>query len=317
MPLDTSIIAWKNEAVPGTFAAPTFAADALQVFNYAVTPIQGQQVRRAVDVPYAGRRPSVRTAIHAAHSFEMELSGAGSANGVPWWAKVLRAAMFGAAVPGVAECAIPLTSAGDGGAGSILGNKDNIQHRGFSTRGSIVFNFTEKDLPRIGFSGLCLIEGGEPAVASTPMGVVLPVYPAPVEVNLRNTAIFLDTFLLGVRSLTIDMGMKTVFYSHTGARAIIFDKAEDGDRRSAGGTLVAELPDPAVKEYFSAVGAGTPLAFDLTHGTVAGNIIDITSLGFVATDITYSVENNRLFMNMEFDLVPSGGGNDELVLFTR
>lgn len=317
MGLDITYLAIKNEVAPGTYLAPTFAADACQVFNYAVTPFQHQSVRRSIDLPYAGRRPQVPTGVHAGHNFSVELAGAGAAITIPWWAKLLRGCLFGTATANASSVDIPLSSAGDGGALSLLGNKDTVQHQAKGMRGNAVINLTEKQLPRIEFSFLGLINGAAPAAYAVAGAVTLPVYPAPVEVNLANTIVTLDGFTLGMRSINIDMGMKTSLYSTTGARAIIFDKSEDGDRRSVGGTLVAELPDPAVKEYFTALAAGTPLALSVTHGTVAGNIIVITTDKLVISDITYTVENNRLFMNAAFDLVPSGAGTNELTLTTK
>lgn len=311
MPLDTTIIAAVPETVAGTRQAPSLATNALTVFGFNPVPIQSSEVRRAIDVPYAGRRPSLKTGVHSRVPFSVELSGAGAAAGVPFWAPLLRGCMFGASVPnGAIDCAHPLTSVGDGGALSIDWWKDNARQQLFCGRGNAVFDFTEKQLPGLAFDLLALIVAGVPVQANTAGAVTLPTYPAPVEVNLANTAITLDGFTLGCRSFSLDLGMKTTLYSTTGSRSIIFDKAEDGDRRSAGGTLVAELPDPSVKNYFADVLAGTARTFTLTHGTVAGNIIEISSSVFVPTDITFSVESNRLFMNMPFSLVPTAAGND-------
>lgn len=311
MPLDTTVLAAVPETVPGTRQAPSLTTNALVSFNYNPVPMQANEVRRSIDLPFPGRRPALKTGVIARHPFSVELSGAGTANAVPFWAPLLRGCMFGASVPnGVINCGHPLSSVGDGGALSLDGWKDNIRHQAFGMRGNAVFDFTEKALPRIDFDFLGLIVTGPPATANTPGAVTLPTYPSPVEVNLANTAIVLDGFTLGCRSFSLDLGMKTTLYSTTGSRSIIFDKAEDGDRRSAGGTLVAELPDPTAKTYFADILAGTPRAFSLTHGITAGNIITIASSVFVPLDITYSVENNRIFMNMPFALVPSAANND-------
>lgn len=310
MPLDLTVIAAVPEAVPGTRQAPSLTTNAMRTFNFNPVPIQSNQVRRAIDVPYPGRRPSLKTAIHSRVPFSVELAGAGTATGVPFWAPLLRGCLFGAPVVGASDVTLPLDSAGDGGALSIDWWKDNARQQVFGARGNAVLDFTEKQLPSMALDYLGLIVAGVPVQANAPGAVTLPTDVQPVEVNLANTAIVLDGFTLGCRSFSLDLGMKTTLYSTTGSRSIIFDKAEDGDRRSAGGTLVAELPDPSVKNYFADVLAGTARSFSLTHGTVAGNIIEITSSRFVPEDITFSVESNRLFMNMPFSLVPSAAGNE-------
>lgn len=311
MPLDLNVLAAVPETVPGTRQAPSLASNALVAFNYAPVPIQSGEVRRAIDLPFPGRRPALKTGVLARHPFSVELSGAGTAAGVPFWAPLLRGCMFGASVPNASiNCAHPLNSVGDGGALSFDGWKDNVRMQAFGMRGNAVFDFTEKALPRIDFDYLGLIVPGAPATANTPGAVTLPTYPAPVEVNLANTAVILDGFTLGCRSFSLDLGMKTTLYSTTGSRSIIFDKAEDGDRRSAGGTLVAELPDPTAKSYFADVLAGTARSFSVAHGTVAGNIITIASSVFVPLDITFSVDANRILMTMPFALVPTAANND-------
>lgn len=310
MPLDINVLAAVPETVSGTRQVPSLVTNALIGFNYNPVPIQSGEVRRAIDLPFPGRRPALKTGVIARHPFSVELSGAGTAAGVPFWAPLLRGCMFGVSVPNASiNCAHPLNSVGDGGSLSFDSWKDNIAMKAFGMRGNAVFDFTEKALPRIDFDYLGLIQG-TPVTAAAPGAVTLPTYPAPVEVNLANTAVILDGFTLGCRSFSLDLGMKTALYSTTGSRGIIFDKAEDGDRRSAGGTLVAELPDPATKNYFADVLAGTPRAFSLAHGTVAGNIITIASSVFVPLDITFSVDANRILMTMPFALVPTAANND-------
>jgi hypothetical protein len=310
MPRDISIVLAKVETTPGTYASPVVATDAVTVFDYQITPIESELVRRSIDLPFAGARPAQRTALRARHAFSVELSGSGTATTPPVWAKLLRGAMFGAAVPNVGQVAIPLINDGDGDALSISGWKDNVRHRARMGRGNAVFSFIEKQLPSLRMDLLGLIEGGAPADANTAGAPTYTAYPAPVEVNASNTSISLDGFTLGVRSLQIDLGMKTEFFSTTGGRAIIFGKDEEGDRRSPGGTIVAELPDPSVKEYFSKLLANTPMSFALAHGTAAGNIIEIASTRVVLEDISYSVEANRLFMNAPFKFVANAANND-------
>ena len=311
--LDTSVFLAKIEGTPGTDSVPVVATDAFIVKNYNMIPFEAQEVRRNIDRGFAGATPSLPTAIHARHTFEVELAGSGTAATPAKWGTLLRGCMFGAPVV-AADVTYPLTSTGDGGSLSVYGFKENGRAKGLMTRGNAKFSFVEKQLPSLSFDFMSLISGS-PFANAAPGAPTLPVYPAPLEVNVANTAILLDSYTLGVRSLEIDMGMKTTFFSTTGGRAIIFDKAEDGDRRAAKFTLVAELPDPATKEYFTALQAGTVVPFSLTHGAVAGNIITMTSAVALLGSITFSTENNRLFMTVTGSFVPSAA-NNELTLKT-
>ena len=309
MPLDLTTLGVALEVTPGTFVPPNLATDALITFGHSVVPIQSDAVRRAIDLPFAGRRPAAKTGVHARHSFSVELAGAGTAVGVPTWARVLRGCLFGAAVPAASEVGIPLSNAGDGASLSIAAWKDQERFQARMARGNAVFTLTEKALPRIDFDFLGLIEGAVSAAAA-PGATTLPVSPDPVEVNLANTVITVDGFTLGCREFTLDLGMKTELYSTTGSRAIIFGKSEDGDRRSPSGRIRAELPGAAAKDYFAACLAGTPLSMALTHGTTVGNIIQIASSRLVVEDIQLSVESNRVFMDLTYGLIASAANND-------
>ncbi|WP_439532029.1 phage tail tube protein [Polymorphobacter sp.] len=309
MPLDTTVLGAKLETTVGTFAAPSLSTDALVTFNYQITPIQSEEVRRAVDLGFPGRRPSTKTGVHARHAFSVELSGSGTATTAPFWAKLLRGALFGAAVPGASSVSIPLASTGDGASLSLSGYKDSERFQARMVRGNAVLSFVEKQLPRIDFDFLGLIEGS-PTAAAAPGAVTLPTYPNPVEVNLANTVIIVDGFTLGCREFTLDLGMKTELYSTTGSRAIIFGKDETGDRRAPSGRILAELPGAAAKDYFGPTLSGTPLSFSLVHGTAAGNIIELASSNLVFEDIQLTVESNRVFMSATVGFVATAANND-------
>ncbi|MFN3371640.1 MAG: phage tail tube protein [Sphingomonadaceae bacterium] len=314
---DTTVLLAKVEDPVGTWANPVPATDAMLVFDYEVEPMEAEQVRRQVERPFSGVAESSYTAIRARHRFSVELAGSGTVDTPTFWARLLRGCMFQTPdITATEKVTYPLVPASDGAAISLAGNKGNARHRGRMSRGNAVLRFTEKQLPSIGFDFMSLIEGTLPMDPFAPSGVVLPSYPVPAEVSLLNTAIQLDGFALGVRSLEIDLGNKVEFYSHTGTRAVLFGKDDSGDRRSVTARAVFELPDPAVKNFFASILPRTKLPFSLVHGTDAGNIIEITSAAAVIGQATYSVEQNRMFMNCPIEFVPTAGGN-ELSLVTR
>ena len=145
---------------------------------------------------------------------------------------------------------------------------------------------------------------------------MLPTYPAPVEVNLDNTAVQLGGATLGLKQLTINFGLKTEYYSTTGGRTVIFGKDDSGDRRSITGSARFEMPDPATKNYFADLDSDVALAFSLIHGTVAGNIVELTSARTFISNVALSVEQGKLFLNVDLEFVPSAA-NNEFVFKTR
>lgn len=318
MALDTSFVACKAESPVGTWAAPTFALNALTVRNLRIDPFNANTLRRNIETPTAGSRPSVPSGIHRGFGFEIELSGSGTANTAVPWVTLLNMMLFGAAVPTGVQVGYPLSSTGDGGANSLLLLKDTLMHEARFARANAVFNLTEKQTPFVAIDGLALFRTpGEVYTAGASTGISLATYPAPVEVNLANTAISLDTFTLGVREFTLDLGMSPQLYTTTNQQAIIFTKDEAKDRRGAKFTLKFELPDSASKNYSASLVAGSQIAFSVAHGLTAGNIIQFASSSAIIETMSSSSEDNRIFATITGVLVPTGAGNNEFTFVTK
>lgn len=316
--LDTTVLLAKAEATYGAWANPVGTADAMLVFNHEVTPMESEEVRRQVERGFPGVNPSLYTAIRQRHSFSTELAGSGTDNVPAFWATLLRGCLVAApqVLTGPARVAYPLDSP-EGGSLSIAAFKGaNARHRSRGARGTATFVFEERSYPRIDWEFTGVIEGSSPMDAGTPGTVTLPTVPVPQEVSLLNTVIQLGGFTLGVRRLSISLGNKVEYFSTTGTRAVVFGKDETGDRRAVTGEAVFELPDPAARNFFADILPRTELSFSLVHGLTAGNIVEISSARAVLGRATYSVEQNRLFMNAPIDFVPSAAGN-ELTIVTR
>jgi hypothetical protein len=317
--LDVQIVLGKVEASYGTDAAPTPAADAHIVYDWAPKFAEYDNVVRKIDRGFPGRRPQVKTRGRQRHPFKVELSGSGAALTPTKWGSVwLRGAMFGAPTVGVSDVSYPLETVGDGGSFTLWGQKgdgsDFIRGRAQGCRTNAQFVFEEGDVPYIGFDPMGLLTNlPDDTVIAAP---TLPTYPAPVEVNTTNTAFSLGGFAGLLRSLTLDLGLRPLYRSLVGQRQVIFDSDDSGDRRAAGGELVIELPDPSVRNYFADIAGQAEIALSLVHGTAAGNIVELTSSRCVLDESTFSVENRRLMMSCPFLLIPSSAGN-EFALKTR
>lgn len=315
---DTSVVLAKVEPAYGIWAAPTGAADAMIVNNYVITPMESQQVRRAVERPFPGTIPSTYTAIRARHAFNVELAGTGtpgtSVGSNPFWFRLLQGCFFGAPFASGSGRGISPATAGDGSSLSILGTKGElVRARARGARGNAVFTFEEKGIPNLALDFIGLIEGATPIDAGSAGAITLPGAAIGQEVSLLNTSVSLGGFVLGVRRLTIDIGNKPEFYSTTGSRAIVYGKDETGDRRATVGQAVFELPNPATRNFFADIIPRTPLAFSLTHGLTAGNIVKIDAPAVVLGEANFSVETNRLFMNCPLEFLPVTGGDELLI----
>jgi hypothetical protein len=317
--LDTTVIAVAFESGGyGVWANPTAAANAMLVYNHRPTPMESEQVRRQVERGFPGVNPSTYTAIRQRHAFSVELAGSGVVDTAAFWGVLLRGCLFQApAITVGTRVNYPLDSAGDGGSVSLLNFKgDKLRMRAKGARGNAVFRFEERAIPGIDFDFTGVFQDTLPAEAGVPGTVTLPDPAVGQEVSLLNTVVTLGGIVLGVRSLSIDLGNKVDYFSTTGTRSVVYSKDESGDRRAVTAQAVFELPDPAVKNFFADILPRTELAFSLVHGLTAGNIIEITSARAVLGAAELPVEQNRLFMNCSIEFIPSAAGN-ELVVITR
>lgn len=317
MPLDTSIVLAKVEDVYATDAAPTPAADAQVVYDWNPRPQMFDELRRPVERGFAGATPKIKTRGRQGHALKVELTGSGVKDQATRWGSVwLRACMFDApAITAATEVSYPLGTVGDGASLTFWGYKDNVRHRTQGWRSNAKFVFNAGEFPYIEIDGMGLLKNDPDgsAVGSAP---VYPAYPTPLEINTANTSFSLGGFSPLLRSIEIDLRMKTSYRHLVGQEVVRFDKNEDGDRRAIGGTMVIELPDPTVKSYLADVRNRTNLPMSLTHGTVEGNIIELGTTVLNLDEPSWSVEANRIMATMAFDLVPSAAGN-ELTLKTR
>ncbi|MFQ3664671.1 MAG: phage tail tube protein [Sphingomonadaceae bacterium] len=317
--LDTSILTAKLEASYGTWAAPTAAADAMVVFDHQLIPMESEEVRRQVEKGFRGGNSSAYTAIRQRQTFSTELAGSGTVDAPAFWAVLLRGCMFDAPVPAPATHVVyPIRTAVDDGAsisvGAFKGGVLSSPMRG--ARGNATLVFEEKQIPRIDWDFVGLLQESNIIAAGSPGTIALPDPPVGQEVSLTNTVIQLGGTTLGVRRLSIDLGNKLEYFSTTGQRQVLFGKDEGGDGRQVTAEAVFELPNPATKNFFADILPRTALAFSLVHGLTAGNIVEITSSRAILGRADFSVESGRLFMNCPIEFIPTSAGN-ELTWRTR
>ena len=169
----------------------------------------------------------------------------------------------------------------------------------------------EKQLPSIAYEFMALHQDPVNIITpNAPTGIILPSYPAPKEVSMLNTVVMFDGLVLGVRSLEMNLGAKTEYYSTTAVRQIVYGKDQEGSARSPTARVVFELPDPALKNYFSDILAGVGKDFSLTHGLDVGNIFKLGSPNAILANGEFTSEANRLFLTGDLQFVSTAAGND-------
>lgn len=75
-------------------------------------------------------------------------------------------------------------------------------------------------------------------------------------------------------------------------------------------TLVVEAPDIAAKDYIATLRSGARIAALLTHGTVAGNIVEVGGTKLQITDIAESKEDDIVMYTISLLHTVEGGAPD-------
>ncbi|QHL90700.1 hypothetical protein GVO57_07445 [Sphingomonas changnyeongensis] len=269
-------ILFKKEAVYGTDAVPTAAANAALTRNFQRTPVQTDTLERNLDVPSRGRSPTGSTNARSAFSYELELAGSGAAGTAPAWMEHLEAC--GMAAPTlVAGQSASLRFAAAGAALSSATAyhwRGNQQAISLGARGTYGFNFTAGAYPFLSLSFVGMLPTGQPVVEAAPAAPDFSRWRAPLEVNTANTDFTLDGYAAKLQSLTGEIGAQPAI------RNLVGENYVQRGNHALTGQMVIKAPSVAERNYFATLRAGAEISCELIHGTAAGNIIELV-MGFL------------------------------------
>ncbi|HTM77006.1 MAG TPA: hypothetical protein VL133_05205 [Devosia sp.] len=300
----------KLEPDYGVDAVPTGLADAIQMTDVTITPLDGGEEERGLLKPYMGHQGVILVQNHVSFKGSFELAGSGEAGVPPACAPVLRAMGFHETI--VEEASVPvaveynvISSAFE--AATWYYNLDGVLHAFFGSRGTMSFSLVPARIPRIAveFKGLM----GPISDAALPEADYIG-FIDPVPVNKVNTTMSLHGWSAIAESLSIDLGATIT------PRMLIGEESVKYSGRKTVGTAVVQATSLATKNWFQIAQAHTKGSLHVQHGTVAGNIVEIDApkvqIGRLAQGTTDGIAN----YSMPLMLTPDAG-NDELVLTFR
>lgn len=290
----------KVETTYATDAAPTGAANAIQLTNFTLTPIAGEEVSRELLLPYLGNQGVELVGSYGQIEFDVEIAGSGTAGTAPAYGPLLRACGLAEIISAGVSVAYSPVSAGYE-AVSLYFNLDGVNHKFLGARGNVSLNLTPKQIPRLrfNFSGLL----GTIADTALP-AVTLTAFKRPVPVSKANTTVSLHGTALITESLALDLG------NQVEARHLIGDESIEIVARSATGTLVAEAASLATKNWFQIAQQRTRGALSAVHGTVAGNIVTIGAPAVEIGRPTYGATQGIANYSIPLMLCPSNGDDE-------
>lgn len=185
---------------------------------------------------------------------------------------------------------------------------DGVLHRIVGARGNAKMKLASGDIPTISFEYIGLYS------AATDVAVpaaTLTAWQVPVVVGPDNSSGFsLHGYAGALKSLDMDVGSKV---SH---RALIGNNSVNINGRVASGSVTMEATTVAQRDWWTTVRNAARGALTLTHGTAAGNIVDITAPAVQITSPQYDDDDGVYNLSGQLTLLPLNG-NDDFSLIVR
>lgn len=297
----------KIESTYGTDPTPTGLANAILVSNLTITPQDAELANRDLIRPYLGRSEQLPAALRAMLEFEVELAGSGTAGTAPGWGALMRACGFSETVVAVTSVTYaPVSSNFD--SVTLYLNVDGVLHKMTGARGTWSLSMRNKEIPRIKFALTGIYNAVTDASAPSPTYTGFQK-PLPVS-NVNTTPFSLHGFSGVMSELSVDLSASVVHRSLVGGseQVLITDRQPQG-------SITIEATTVAAKDWWTIAKNATLGALSLTHGTVAGNKVQLTTGSTVQlTQPAYAELDGVQMLQMGLQFVPGTGGNDELSL---
>ena len=298
----------KTEVTYGVDPTPTGAANAILVRNLSITPLNAENVSRDLVRPYLGASEQLIASKYVGCEFEVEMAGSGTAGTAPAYGPLLLACGFAETIVAVTSVTYAPVSAAFKSA-TIYYNVDGVLHKITGARGNVELMINASQIPvyKFTFTGLY----NAPTDTAAP-AVTYTSFQTPLAANSTNTTGFsLFSYSAALESLSLNMGNAVTYRSLVGAEDVLMTD------RQVSGSVVFEAPNIAQKDFFSIALASALGALDITHGTTAGNKVQVVSSRVDISNPSYSDSNGIQMLNVPLTLVPSTAGNDEISIVVK
>lgn len=305
-----TVILAKIETTYGTDSVPVGGTNAILVSNLNLSaPMSTEYAQRDLVRAYLGNSESLPNDFFSTVEFEVELAGSGTAGTAPAYAPLLRACGFTETINAGVSAVYALNSTTFPSL-SIYFNVDGVLHKLTGARGTVSMSLNVKQIPKYRFTFMGVYNEVEDAALPAP---TYSAFRKPLTVSRGNTSSFsLHGFTPCMSALEINLANEMAMRSLVNCTQEVFIT----DRKPAGSTTI-EAPTVAQKDYWDIVASAATGALSVTHGLVAGNIIQISAPNTQLTTPQYSVEEGFQMLQMALIFVPGSAGNDELSITVR
>lgn len=284
-------------------------SDAIQVTNLEVTPIESDNIQPPALQGFIGNstRGTILANKRVSVTFDVELSGSGTAGTAPAYGPVLKAC-------GLSETTVAATSVTYAPVSSTFDSVtiycfyDGTRHKITGCRGTASFTLNAGELPTISFS----MTGLYNAPDSTALSGTFTVANQAAALEVSDANVTTNTFH-GVSNACVE-SLSFALNNEYSFRPVLCGDSVVLTNRAPGGNAVIEAPAIGTTDYFAkavAVATGSSI---FTLGATGGNI---TTLNIPQTDVTgvsYGDTNGVINLSVDYLALPTTAGNDEFTL---
>ena len=300
-----SILA-KAESSYGSDPTPTGSANYVQVIDLNIEPIVSDEVSRDLIRPYMGNYEVIPANTRVNVTFDVEMSGSGSAGTAPKYGAILKACgLSETVVSSTSVTYAPVTTPSD--SVTLFVNYDGIRHKVTGARGTFSLNCEVNNIPRISFS----LTG----IFNAPTDTALPTVTVSNQASplifkngsTSNFAIF--GFAAALQSWNLDFNNEVIYRELVGGTKEVLIT----DRRPSGTAVIESVALSAHNFFTDYTGTSTGTNTWL-HGTVAGNKITVSCPQTDLGQPTYEESDGITMLNLPFMATPTSSGNTEFSL---
>ena len=300
-----SILA-KAESSYGSDPTPTGSANYVQVIDLNIEPIVSDEVSRDLIRPYMGNYEVIPANTRVNVTFDVEMSGSGSAGTAPKYGAILKACGLSETISGGNTVTYaPVTTPSD--SVTLFVNYDGIRHKVTGARGTFSMNCEVNNIPRISFSLTGIFNA--PTDTALPTVTVSNQASPLIFKNGSTSAFQIFGFSAALQSWNLDFNNEVIYRELVGGTKEVLIT----DRRPSG-TAVIESVALSAHNFFTDYTGTSTGTNTWQHGTVAGNKVTVSCPQTDLGQPTYSESDGITMLNLPFMATPTASANNEFSL---
>lgn len=300
------ILLAKLETTYGSDPTPTGALNAVRGKGVKISPMEGQDLPRDLDLPAMGNQGTIPADLHMKLEFEVELAPSGVVGTAPAFGPLLRACGLAQTIAaGVSVTYNPVSENHE--SATFYFQLGGTLWKMPGAKGSAKFTLNAQGLPVIAFTFTGLFANASEEARPTP---VFTAWKKPIIVSASNTPVFtVHGVALVMKEFMLDLGVKVEPRFLVGSHSVQITGREEMIEAKVEAVPLTTL-NPFAKAATQDEG---PVV--LTHGTVAGAICTINA-PLAQIQRTTALDESQGIVEWPLRLAPQIGaaGNDQFTI---